>query len=168
MSCLFPDVEFQSIYEIPEDYFTSRKIQALLLDIDNTLAPYHAKEADEKALRWLRAREAEGLSLCIVSNSKEPRAAEFSIAAGVVYVSAANKPAKDGIVRALALSGETADRAALIGDQIFTDIWGGNRLGLHTVLVTPFDRKENTFIKFKRLLERPILWAYRRTKHRGE
>ena len=45
----------------------------------------------------------------------------------------------------------------MIGDQIFTDVWGGNRIGVKTVLVTPINKKESVFTKVKRPFEKIIL-----------
>ncbi|HOS42632.1 MAG TPA: YqeG family HAD IIIA-type phosphatase, partial [Armatimonadota bacterium] len=42
---------------------------------------------------------------------------------------------------------------AIIGDQLFTDIWGGKRLGLYTILVSPLSPRESLFT---RALQRPL------------
>ena len=61
------------------------------------------------------------------------------------------------------------DRAhtVAVGDQLFTDIWGANRAGIYSILVSPMNPKEEIQIVLKRFLEKPILWAYRR-KHPDE
>ena len=48
----------------------------------------------------------------------------------------------------------------MVGDQIFTDILGGNRFGIKTVLVCPIAEKEIIVTKVKRPLERWILKKY--------
>ena len=57
-----------------------------------------------------------------------------------------------------------AEKAIFVGDQLFTDMWGANRAGIHSILVRPIHKKEEIQIVLKRVLERPILWSYKR-KH---
>ena len=50
--------------------------------------------------------------------------------------------------------------AIMIGDQIFTDVWGGNRFGIKTILVTPIEKRESILTKIKRPLEKVLLNNY--------
>src|SRR4030042_1642083 len=45
----------------------------------------------------------------------------------------------------------------VIGDQIFTDIWGGNRLKLLTILVTPIVKKDSIGTLLHRNLEKMLI-----------
>ena len=54
-----------------------------------------------------------------------------------------------------------------VGDQLFPDIWGANRLGIQTVLVKPINPKEEIQIVLKRYLEKPILYCYRKSLKKG-
>ena len=55
------------------------------------------------------------------------------------------------------------EKTVAIGDQIFTDVWGGKRAGCYTILVKPIDVKsENFFIKLKRIFEKPFLRKVKR------
>ena len=44
------------------------------------------------------------------------------------------------------------DRIAVVGDQIFTDIYGGNRVNMYTILVKPIHENE-PFVRLKRYPE---------------
>ena len=49
-----------------------------------------------------------------------------------------------------------------VGDQIFTDVWGANKAGIHSILVKPIHPKEEIQIVLKRYLEKIVLISYRR------
>ena len=46
---------------------------------------------------------------------------------------------------------------AVVGDQLFTDVFGGNRLGIYTILINPISRNELDSTKMMRKLERRML-----------
>jgi len=52
----------------------------------------------------------------------------------------------------------TPGETAVVGDQLFTDILGGNRLGLFTVLVIPMSKREFIGTKIVRMLEKVLLY----------
>jgi len=45
----------------------------------------------------------------------------------------------------------------VVGDQLFTDVLGGNRTGMYTILVTPISKHEFFGTKIIRRLERLFL-----------
>ena len=63
--------------------------------------------------------------------------------------------------------GVTKDETALIGDQIFTDIWGGRRAGVTTFLVQPIKEVDTLFFKFKRYYEKKVIKSYDRYKSKS-
>jgi HAD superfamily phosphatase (TIGR01668 family) len=67
------------------------------------------------------------------------------------------KPRRRAFRRALHIMELTSQETAVIGDQIFTDVLGGNRLGLYTILVTPISEKEFIWTRLMRKLERFVL-----------
>lgn len=58
----------------------------------------------------------------------------------------------------------TASETVMIGDQLLTDVLGGNRLGLHTILVVPVSEAEGFFTKINRRMEQRV---FRWMKQRG-
>ena len=54
------------------------------------------------------------------------------------------------------------EETAVIGDQLFTDILGGNRAGLFTILVVPLDRREFFGTKISRMMEKLVMHKIRR------
>jgi len=55
-------------------------------------------------------------------------------------------------------------QVAVVGDQVFTDILGGNRLGLYTILVCPLNKKEFIGTRVVRQVEKAVL---NRLKRKG-
>jgi HAD superfamily phosphatase (TIGR01668 family) len=160
----YPKLSVDKIQNIDFDTLKKNNIRGLILDIDNTLVPQHMKEADENAVKWIeRAKEA-GFKTCIVSNASKKRVIKFNERLKVFAIHRASKPGSKAFQKAVRLMNITADQAAVIGDQIFTDIYGGNRVGMFTILVKPIDKREGLFIRFKRLPEKLVLKKYKKMR----
>ena len=54
------------------------------------------------------------------------------------------------------------DAVVVIGDQMLTDVFGGNRSGLYTIMVVPVKNSDGFITKFNRLLERRLLNHFKR------
>ena len=147
---------YQSIYDIEPAALAERGIRLLLADLDNTLVPYGVAEPNHQVRAWKAALEAAGITLFILSNSRRPgRAQRFAQALGVPYEGHAGKPKRGGFQRAMARMGVTPEETAIVGDQIFTDTWGGNNAGVLTLLVHPI--RFGTVFRFLRFaLETPF------------
>ncbi len=95
--------------------------------------------------------------MCFVSNNSDLRVKEIADLVDIPFVAWAKKPRRRSFRKAMALMATKPEQTAVVGDQIFTDILGGNRLGLFTVLVSPISRKEFVGTRLVRLLEKIIL-----------
>ena len=152
--------------ELTAEHLKANGIKALLLDVDNTLAPYEQPEPDEALLLWLSAMEREGIRLAIVSNNKGDRIGLFTKALSIPVIANAKKPLPKAFKKAITILGVTPEETACIGDQIFTDILCGRLSRLKwTVLVPPIKDKRDLFTRTKRWLEQPILKKYWRQKN---
>lgn len=154
---LRPDLIVGSIYEIDLPALREKGIGAVIADLDNTLVPWNATEVDERMVEWLFGLREAGLELAIVSNNFPARVEEVSSRLGVIAVARAVKPRRRAFLRLASRLGLAPCQVCVIGDQLFTDIIGGNRSGMYTVLVTPLDKREFIGTKFVRLLERVLL-----------
>jgi HAD superfamily phosphatase (TIGR01668 family) len=135
----------------------ARGIRGVILDLDNTIVPWGTHDLNPLVPAWIAAAQHAGLRLCIVSNNVGARVTSIAQRLGLPLVAGALKPRRTALRRALALMGTTPDVTALVGDQVFTDILGGNRLGLFTILVCPQSRKEFVLTKAVRLIERLLV-----------
>jgi HAD superfamily phosphatase (TIGR01668 family) len=138
-----PSLRAGSVTEITPAFLAGRGIRALILDLDNTLVAWHGQEVPPHVAAWLRDLHAADVQCCIVSNTHRPgRLRELAAVLGVQYVPSGGKPRRAGFRRAMTALAVTADETAVVGDQILTDIWGGNRCGLLTILVEPLSPVE--------------------------
>lgn len=162
--CWCPDEIVSSVTDIDPEALKKQGIQAVLLDLDNTLVPWQRLDMPDAVRRWVEAMKGAALRLCLVSNTRRRHRLEvLAKELGIAYVPKAFKPRRYGLRQALEQLKATPQQAVMIGDQIFTDVWGGNRMGMRTILVTPMARREFLGTKVSRLLERTLLWMYRRT-----
>ena len=166
MGLLFPHHDFRRIYEIPQDFFASRGIRALLLDVDNTLTTHNNPLPHQEVLVWLRGQQNLGLRLMIISNNHQERVAPFAQALGLEYIADAAKPLPGKVRKTLASWGLTPGQTALIGDQIFTDVLCGRLAGLLTILVEPIEMEPMRFYRIKLYIEKGVLRRYRKEKTR--
>ena len=160
----YPNEDAASAYDIPFEELYKSGIRGVVFDIDNTLVP-HGAPADERAKKlFLRLHEL-GLETCLLSNNKEPRVAAFARAAGGPrYIFKGNKPGRKGYRRAMELMGTDAKQTVFVGDQLFTDVYGAKRAGIHSILVKPIHPKEEIQIVLKRFFEAVVLYFYHRHK----
>jgi len=162
----FPAIAVDSIMDITDELLDRNHIKGLILDIDNTLVPNHVAEADENAVRWVETMKAAGYKLCIVSNASKKRVVRFNNRLQLYAVHRAMKPGTAAFKKACGIMGLGRENVAVVGDQIFTDVYGGNLAGMFTILVKPIDSKEGKLVRFKRIFEKRILERY--AKQNGE
>lgn len=131
-------------------------IRAVICDLDNTLDCHETPTPSEKALAFLKKLHSLGFEVCIISNGKQSRVDRYVQGLGIPYIAKAGKPAKKSYRKALKTIKCKPDATAFVGDQIFTDTWGANRLGITTILVEPIKSIENPFFYPKRFLEKML------------
>lgn len=155
-----PDAMKGSIYEITPRMFTNRGIRFIILDIDNTVAPYTVSEASDRMKAWVQGLRDAGLELFVLSNNRGERPERFSAAFGLPYRKKAWKPFTRAAKEVIAERGYTPKETAFIGDQIYTDTACAKWCGAFAVLVHPIEF--NRFIlRFRYWLEFPFRLKYR-------
>jgi len=157
LGCLRPQEYRRSIFEIDLDKLQRMGKRAMILDLDNTLVRWNDPNPTPALLDWLAAVRGRGLQPCIVSNNSGPRVSEFAARAGVPFVPNATKPGVKGFRLAMQRLGVEPHETVVVGDQLFTDILGGNRAGAYTILVVPIDRREFIGTRLVRMIERRVL-----------
>jgi HAD superfamily phosphatase (TIGR01668 family) len=163
LSRFYPDAREDSAYSIDYESLYASGVRGLIYDIDNTLVP-HGAPADERAIELFERLRGIGFSTCLLSNNRRSRVEPFAAAVGSDFISLANKPAVGNYKRACERMGIAAEEAVLIGDQLFTDVWGAKRIGMRNILVAPINPREEIQIVLKRFLERIVLRAYERDR----
>lgn len=158
---LSPDLMLGSIYDLSPGFLKERGIRLLLMDLDNTLAPYSENRPSVALRNWLDALKKAGIEPFILSNNRGSRPRVFASALSLDYVGHAGKPSTKKLRAVLKKKGLSADKAAIIGDQLYTDILCGNRAGVYAIAVRPIDIK-NPFRALRYALELPFRRAYGR------
>lgn len=165
---LTPDFMFGHYWEITPEFLAANGIRALLIDIDNTLAPYEMPDPDERIRAWFSALAKAGISAALVSNNHALRVERFNQTLGLIAYPDSGKPGKKNLLRAMKELGVTGAETAVLGDQLLTDCYAGKRLGLRALIVPPIKDKTNLFFRFKRLLERRYIRRYAKAHGRED
>ena len=155
-----PDLMRESIYDLRPRMFTERGIRLVLLDVDNTLAPYTVREASEALRGWVLEMRAAGLELYILSNNKGDRPEAFAAALGLPYQKHSRKPFTQTARRIMAERRCAPAQTALIGDQIYTDVLCAKRCGAYAVLVRPIEFS-HFWLRLRYWAEAPFRLRYR-------
>ena len=164
-----PDLYLDDIYCISPEMLLEKGIKAVLLDIDNTLVTYDDPMPTESVLKWLGALSEAGIKAAFISNNHKERVELYNEKLGCPAFYDSGKPFKKACRRALEAMEVTAKEAAIIGDQVFTDVVAGRNAGLGmAILVKPIKDKTNLFFKTKRLLEKPVIRTYNRRQKKKE
>lgn len=161
----FPDYSFKAVGNIDVKWLADMGIRYVLLDIDNTLVPYTTIYPDDNALSFLNSLKENGIDYCFVSNNNAQRVFAFNRELNAPAYPRAKKPLRCGIKKAMENFGAAKENTALIGDQIFTDTWGGKRAGIMTLLVEPIKECESLFFRFKRYFEKKVIKRYNKKNH---
>lgn len=160
---LYPDIYVNSILDIPLPALEQLGIKAFILDLDNTLTEWNSNEVREEIIDWFVRIKAAGFKACILSNNGEQRVITVAQILDIPYIFRARKPSRRAFYKAIELMQVQPAETAVIGDQIFTDVLGGNRAGLFTILVVPIARREFAGTKISRLFEYFVLRKLKRT-----
>lgn len=144
-SKLIPAQTVHSIYDIDLQQFWNKGICGIITDLDNTLVGPRAPLATPELIRWLEHVKLLGFQLVIVSNNNHLRVSAFADPLSLPYVPKARKPLNASFRRALNIMKLSEKETLVIGDQLLTDVLGGNRMGLHTILVDPISLKDEGF-----------------------
>ena len=161
----YPDEYLDSTYEIDFDLLYKKGYRGVIFDIDNTLVP-HGAPADARAEALFSHLKSIGFSCCLLSNNQRPRVDLFNKNIGVNFIEDAHKPSVKSYQKAMKMMGTDTENTLFVGDQLFTDVFGARRTGIHSILVKPIHPKEEIQIVLKRYLEKIVLHFYLKEQHR--
>ena len=157
---LYPTEYYESSYIIDYEKLYEKGYRGIIYDLDNTLVP-HGAPADERALELMDRLKSIGYTIFFLSNNRKERVEMFNEKIGALYLCKASKPNKRGYLKAAEMMNLEPSKILVVGDQIFTDIWGANMAGMRSCLVMPIDRSSDEIqIVIKRMLEKVVLIPY--------
>ena len=165
---LYPNILLNSVTEITPDILQKNNIKALILDVDNTLINME-QHLSESIKNWAKIMKENNIKLYILSNTNNKEKVEkVANALEIPYTNLAKKPFKKGFLKVQKALQEKPENIAAVGDQIFTDVVGGNRCKMFTILVEPIQKKEYWYTSWKRPIERVIKRRFNKHKNKGE
>jgi hypothetical protein len=154
---LSPDIYITRVLDIDLDALEADGVDTLLVDLDNTLLPRDTNVVPDDLKAWAAGVREHHMRVCLVSNNWHERVHHVASELGFDLVSKAVKPLPFAFLKALKKCGSTRAKAAVIGDQLFTDVLGGKLLGMKTVLVVPLSQTDLPHTLLLRRLERLVL-----------
>jgi HAD superfamily phosphatase (TIGR01668 family) len=156
VSWLQPDYYYSSLFAVDLGALEGLGIEGIVIDLDNTILPRDTNELESRAHEWVA--EATGrFEVMIVSNNTHAYPKEIAAQLGLPILTHALKPMPRAFLAAMRRMGTTKATTAVIGDQLFTDVIGGNIAGATTVLVDPLVEQDLPHTVALRKLTAPII-----------
>jgi uncharacterized protein len=154
---LNPDYYLRSVLDIDLPALKASGVDTLLIDLDNTLLPRDSNIVPDEIKTWAAKLRGSGFKACLVSNNWHERVVAVAEELGFDLVPKAVKPLPFAFWKALKRAGSHASSAAVVGDQLFTDILGGKFTGMTTILIAPLSSADLPHTLFLRKIERLLL-----------
>ena len=159
MKLLKPDAKCRYLTDVTPATVKALGCKAVLIDADNTSSYDLTTDPLPGTEDWVRSMKEAGLKVLLLSNAKAERAKVLADHYGIPVIGMAAKPAPFGYFRAVLTLRTSPKKMLMLGDQLFTDVWGANISGVTMLYVEPMELepKSKRFIRFKRVLEKPFL-----------
>lgn len=151
---LCPGSIVNSLYDIDIQALRKNGIKGMILDLDNTIIPWDSATLGPEVVQWLENVLATGMGIGLVSNNRKKRVGKIAQTLNVPYAARAFKPAKKGFLRIMGAMSLLPHEVVVVGDQLYTDVLGGNRLGSYTIWVRPLSTREFVGTKVTRFIEK--------------
>ncbi|KGX88947.1 YqeG family HAD IIIA-type phosphatase [Pontibacillus litoralis] len=157
-----PNEHVKSVFDITPSHLKAKGIKGIVTDLDNTLVAWDQPEATPEIIEWFQLMKDNDIDVTIISNNNEKRVTWFSEPLDIPFIHSARKPLGQAFRKAQKQMGLKKDEMVVVGDQLLTDVLGGNRASLYTILVVPIVQTDGFFTRFNRQVERRLLNFFRR------
>ena len=125
----------KDVFEIDPLELKNKGFDLVLLDIDNTIAKYEEPVPSEKIKAWVSSLKDVGLEVVILSNNRAKRVGKFGEELESKSFHFSIKPMKRQYKKILREFDVHPSKVCAIGDQLFMDVLGANRMGIYSILV---------------------------------
>lgn len=159
---LIPKMLCPTLTDLTVERLHRAGVTFLMLDFDNTIVPYTNDVPTPEMEAWLKAMQASDIGLCVVSNSHKTRVVKFCKARGIPCITHSKKPFSKGIFQCRDKFSLDLSHAALVGDQIYTDVLGANCAGAVSILVRPI-HLHNIWLRLRHVAELPFIFIGKRS-----
>lgn len=150
---LVPDKYFKSIYDINYKALKKSGINCLIFDLSNTLEGESIKTPSRRVKDLFEDLKNMGFKLVIMSNSFKKDVTPFKELLCVDSCYLSFKPLKRKYKRVASVLNLSDTEIACIGDQLFFDILGANRMKYTSILVNPISADIYAVAKLSRKIE---------------
>ena len=162
LKLFLPSEHVKSIFDIDPEKLKEKGIKGVITDLDNTLVEWDRPTATPELIIWFDKLRANGILVTILSNNNEKRVRSFSDPLQIPFIHQARKPMARAFHKARKTMGLKLEETVVVGDQLLTDVLGGNRGGFHTILVVPVAQTDEFRTKINRYFERKIMAFFKR------
>ncbi|MEK4305249.1 YqeG family HAD IIIA-type phosphatase [Oceanobacillus sp. M60] len=156
-SKFLPDEQIDQIFDLKPEKLREKGIKGIITDLDNTLVAWDVKDATPDVITWFKTMEENDIKVTIISNNNQERVTVFSEPLGTPFVFSARKPLSRAFKTVAKQMDLKKEEILVVGDQVMTDVLGGNMAGFYTVLVIPVVQTDGKITKINRFMERIIL-----------
>ena len=157
-----PTIYKESIYDIDYNRLNKKNIKCLLFDLDNTLALIDDKKPSKKLIEFINELKKDFIVEIITNNASKKRVESYTKELGISATMMALKPFTCGLKKARKKYDLKKSEMAIIGDQLVTDIYAGNKYHITTILVDPLAKKDLKATFINRFIEKKILKKYKK------
>lgn len=156
MALFLPTAAVERVTDVTPEQVRSMGANAVLLDVDNTLAVHGSQTPFPGTVEWTWRMRKSGIRIMIMSNNSRERVAPFAALYDLPFISMAFKPLPAAYRRAVHKLGAVRSETVAVGDQIFTDVAGANLARVKSILVAPAAEEQSLSFRIRRFLERPV------------
>lgn len=143
-----------NIYDITPAFIAKHNIKGILVDMDNTLLPWHTTKIDEDAQQWIKTIKDCGVKICVITNSGIERTSKVMKNMDLEFIHSAFKPFPFSFIKGRKMLGVNKENLLVVGDQMVTDGLGSKLVGYNCIIVDPISPKEQKGTHINRFFER--------------
>ena len=156
MKRFIPNSYYKTVYDIDYDMLYKKKIKCIMFDLDNTLALIDEGVPPKKVIDFIKKLNKR-FDTYIISNNNRERIEKFCSHFDSTFIAFALKPMTKGFREIRRIGNYKKEEMCMVGDQLMTDVFGGNRFGCYTILVDPLGKKDLKITSLNRTLENMII-----------
>ncbi|MBB6454350.1 hypothetical protein HNQ94_002825 [Salirhabdus euzebyi] len=157
-----PNEHVKTVFEITPAKLKAKGIRGVITDLDNTLVAWNQRDATPEIIEWFKLMKDNGISVTVISNNNDERVRHFSTPLEIPFISKARKPLSKAFKKAQLEMGIDKQHIVVVGDQLLTDVLGGNSSNFYTILVVPVVKTDGFITRFNRRVERILLNWFRK------
>ena len=160
LKLLLPKLYLSSAYALPIDDLVRLGIKVLICDVDNTLLPHHQLHANDKMRSFIDALHNVGIVVVFASNNTAKRLLHVANEVHCDTHSFSCKPFPFVFNKIKRKYQVQSCEIAIMGDQLFTDVLGGNLQGSLSILCEPIEKKDLFYTIPFRVVENIVFYVF--------